>query len=362
MKILFYIDALGGGGAERVIANLANGMSLKGQDIVLVTSFPLVSEYKILPGIKRYNLEKSCPVKRELVRKNIRRIKRLRTICKNEACNIAVSFMEGPSFRLIFSTLWLKTNTVISLRSDPTKCYSNVIHKWIAELIYARAKACVFQTEEAKNFFSQKIQMRSTIIFNPVADEFYKTEYKNEKKYIVSAGRLIKSKNFEMLISAFAAIAGQYPKEKLIIYGEGDNRSRLERLIAKSGLSDRIRLSGRTDDMAQKLQDAKIFVLPSLYEGMPNVLMEAMALGIPSIATDCPCGGPKLLLGNGNAGILVQNGNEQQMADAISALIEDQELRQRYSEKAVQRAKDFKCNKICEEWLELFLNILGKVD
>lgn len=360
MKILFYIDALGGGGAERVIANLANGMSLKGHDIILVTSFPLANEYKILSGIKRYNLEKFRPAKREFVWKNIRRIKRLRNICKNESCDIAVSFMEGPSFRLIFSTLWLKTDTVISIRSDPAKGYANMIHRWIAERVYARASACVFQTEEAKTFFSQKIQNRSTIIFNPVADEFYKRGGENKKNYIVSAGRLISSKNFELLISAFARISGQYPEEKLIIYGEGDNRSRLERLIAESGLSDRIRLPGRDDYIAKRLRNAKIFVLPSWYEGMPNALMEAMALGIPSIATDCPCGGPRLLLENGNAGMLVQNGSEQQMADAMAALIGDEELRKEYSMKAIQRARDFECDKICEEWLKLFRKILRK--
>lgn len=360
MKILFYINEIGGGGAERVMANLANGFSQKGHEVVLVTSFPRENEYFLLETIKRYNLDEKATVRREIIRKNCRRIIKLRIICKKEKCDVAVSFMEGPNFRLIFSALFLNMKTVISLRSDPGKEYQNIFHKVTADFIYNLADACVFQTEEARSFFSVRLQNKSSIILNPVSGSFYKGKISEGTGGIVSVGRLEKTKNFELLIYSFTKIAGEFPNERLVIYGDGPHRQNLNYLITELKMEHKIKLAGKVENVAEKIENAKLFVLSSDYEGMPNALMEAMALGIPAIATDCPCGGPRVLFENEKSGKLVPVAQIKEMSEALRYLLKNPQKRQQLAQNAKKRAEDFRGEKICERWQELFLSLLEK--
>lgn len=360
VKILCYIDGIGGGGAERAMTNLANGLSRKGHKVVLVTSYTWEKEYVLLETIKRYSLEEKTGVRREFIRKNCRRIRKLHLICKKENCDVAVSFMEGPNFRLIFSTLFLNTKTVISLRSDPRKEYENRLHKAAADFVYNLADACVFQTEEARSFFSKRLQKKSRIILNPVSDEFYKGKKRKETGGIVSVGRLEKTKNFELLIQSFSKIANEFPEEQLVIFGEGSHHQELNRIIRELKMGDRIKLAGMVENVAEKIANAKLFVLPSDYEGMPNALMEAMALGIPAIATDCPCGGPKALFENEKSGKLVPVAQIAEMSAALEDLLKNSQKRHHLACNARKRAEDFRVEKVCENWQELFLNLLEK--
>lgn len=358
MKILFYINGIGGGGAERAMANLANGLSRKGHEIILVTSFPREQEYELSDNIKRYNLEPVPVARRQFIRKNVSRIIKLRKICKDGDCDAAISFMEGPNFRLILSTLKLRTRTIISLRSDPQKEYTNVMHKRVANFIYAIADACVFQTKEALDFFDEKLRRKGTIIFNPVADEFYGEWFSDGTGGIVSVGRLETTKNFELLIRSFSKIAKQFPEEKLTLYGEGSHREQLCTLISELGLEKRVLLAGTVKDIPERIRNAEIFVLSSDYEGMPNALMEAMAMGIPVIATDCPCGGPRALLENGKNGILVPVNNEKKMVRALITLLESQDRRMQFSINAKTRAESFRTDQICEDWQQLLNKVV----
>ena len=124
---------------------------------------------------------------------------------------------------------------------------------------------------------------------------FYRTVYDGGRHDIVTTGRLTAQKNHKMLIHAFAMIADRIP-DNLVIYGEGELRGELEALVAELHLKDRIFLPGSITDVANTIRSAKLFVLSSDYEGMPNSLMEAMALGLPCLSTDCPCGGPRMIL------------------------------------------------------------------
>ena len=106
----------------------------------------------------------------------------------------------------------------------------------------------------------------------------------------------LNKKNQKILIEAFSKIEGAYPEYELIIYGEGSLRETLEKQVRDLGIEQKVKLPGNDANVLEKIRDAGIFVLSSNYEGMPNALIEAMALGIPSISTDCPCGGPKTLV------------------------------------------------------------------
>jgi len=139
-------------------------------------------------------------------------------------------------------------------------------------------------------------------------------------RVLVAAGRLVKRKNFAGLIDAFAVIHQSVPDVFLIILGEGAERGRLERHIAGHGLSDAVFLPGHADNPFVWMNAASGLVLSSVYEGWPNVLVEAMALGLPVAATDCPTG-PREILEGGRWGRLIAPGNPRELAEAMLDLL-----------------------------------------
>lgn len=303
MKILFYINAIHHGGAERVICNLATQFSEHGDDCILTTSFCDNWEYHFGEKVRRIALFES-QLNYGFLRRNISLIRRLRKILKIEKPDVVVSFMAEPNFRTLIATRGLNVKTIVSVRNDPNKEYPNFIYRFLAKHLYKKADGIVFQTEDAQKWFPKSIQKKSKIIFNQVDEVFYNTIYNGERHDIVTTGRLVAQKNHKMLIRAFAAIADKI-SDNLIIYGEGELRGELESLIAELHLENRVFLPGSVKNVADTIKSAKLFVLSSDYEGMPNSLMEAMALGIPCISTDCPCGGPRMLFGEDAEGKLV---------------------------------------------------------
>lgn len=315
MKILFYINSLCHGGAERVINNLSTQFSEHGYDCVLVTSFLADNEYSMGKKAKRISLfpqKLSC----NFLKRNYLLAGGLRKVLKEEKPDVLVSFMAEPNFRAIVASFGLKNKVVVSVRNDPNREYGTFITKILAKILFRRADGIVFQTEDAKKWFPKSIQKKSKIIFNQVDEVFYNTKYEGERHDIITTGRLVPQKNHKLLIRAFAAIADKVP-DNLFIYGEGELRSELETLIAELHMQDRIFLPGGIKNVADTIKSAKLFVLSSDYEGMPNSLMEAMALGIPCISTDCPCGGPRELFGENLKKNLVVMKNESKLAQTM---------------------------------------------
>ena len=313
-KIMFYINAIHHGGAERVMVNLTKQFAENGNDCVLVTSFIDEWEYPVSDNVKRISLfEKEIP---GALRRNVRLVWALRRLIKQEKPNLLISFMAQPNYRALVACIGLKTKNLISIRNDPNREYAGRINTFLAKTLFKLADGVVFQTEEAKSWFPQSIQNKSRVIYNQVDKRFYDTEYHEERRDIVTTGRLVKQKNHELLIKAFSMIADQID-DNLIIYGDGELREELEALIEKLGLMNRVFLPGATKDVPNTIKSAKLFVLSSDYEGMPNSLMEAMALGLPCISTDCPCGGPKMLFGELLQNNLVPIGNQKLLADQM---------------------------------------------
>ena len=347
-KILFYINALNGGGAERVMANLSSQFADNGYDVLFVTSYPTDGEYELNIKIKRLNLErKNYPCSR--IKRNIIRIIRLRQICKIEKPDVLVAFMAEPNFRAIIATIGLKTKTVISVRNDPEKEYAGRLMNFVGKHILPMADGCVFQTEDAKEWFPKKLQQKSTIIFNAVKNDFFEATRKPVDGLVVTCGRLEEQKNQKLLIKAFSEVVKKIPNARLQIYGEGSLKIKLQELIDNFGLHNYVKLMGQTSDVVSALETADIFVLPSLYEGMPNALMEAMAAGVPCISTDCPCGGSRMLLNEKN-GILISNNNLDELIDTLEKLLIDDNRKQTISNRCRQTVKKFKAADIYLKW------------
>lgn len=347
-RILFYINTLAGGGAERVITQLASRFSEDQYDVLLVSSFPVENEYPLAGSVRKVYLEKE-QLKQSKLTRNFNRIRKLRTVCREFQPDIAIAFMQEPNFRLIIATMGLPTKTIVSVRNDPNQEYAGRIGRFVGKCILPMANGCVFQTKQAQSWFPKRLQRKSAIIMNAVAESFFEVQRDNPQNVIV-VGRLNKQKNHEMLIRAFARIADKHPEQNLLIYGKGDQKETLRELISTLDMHERVLLMGATTQVSQVLAQAGVFVLSSDYEGMPNALLEAMAAGVPCVSTDCPCGGPAMLIRNGKNGLLVPVGHEDAMANAIDCLLIDSILAKSLGDAAREDAEDYRPEKVFEVW------------
>nr|MCR5405084.1 glycosyltransferase [Butyrivibrio sp.] len=185
--------------------------------------------------------------------------------------------------------------------------------------------------------------------------------YPGEKeKRVVMVARFHENKNHAMVMEAFKkATDRDYRDYSLVFYGDGPEKKKLLNLAAQLGIDDRVIFRGNVTDVAQHIEKARIFVLASDHEGMPNSLIEAMSLGLACISTDCPCGGPRDLIRDGENGLLVPVRDRDAIASSIRRLIEDDELRERIGSNAVRIRERFAPEVANAKWKEYFDRITG---
>lgn len=361
MKILLYIPTMTKGGAERVMSVLAGGLSRRGHEVLMVNDFRDQSRwdcYPVAPGVRRLYLAEENAGNRGV--KNVRRIMGLRRIARAEGPDVVLSFLGNPNQRMLLAMRGVGARKVVSVRNDPNREYGpgRLRRAWV-NWLFRGADGVVFQTEEASRYFREDIRERSRVMPNPVDGAFYSAKRAENPRDVVSVGRLASQKNYGLLIRAFARIASDCPGDNLVIYGEGDLRGELEGLARRLGLALRVFLPGSVEDVAGVLAGAKAFVLSSDYEGLPNALMEAMAVGLPCIATDCPCGGPRELIESGTSGILVPVGDEGALARSMKAVLDDGGARERLAAGARERAAEFETEGVIDRWEEFLTQGVG---
>lgn len=356
-RIALFISSLQKGGSERVMVNLAEYFHEKKYDVILVTQYRRENEYSISPEIRRVYSEPDESALQGGRLQNFRvRFGALREIWKAYKPDVILSFLGKNNLMAVATAAFLPSKTVVSVRGEPTMEYEGKLLQLIAKLVFRFADGVVLQTQGARAFFPRSVRNKSVILSNPLNPQFVGRKICVEREdLIVTAGRLDENKNHAMLIHAFARIAEEYPTVKLVIYGEGALRTELTKLVEDKGLSDRIILPGNVSDVAEHICKARIFTLTSNTEGMPNSIMEAMALGIPVIATDCPCGGPAALIENGVNGLLVPVGDAFALADAFRRIFEDREFELRLRENACTITDRLAPDKVNREW-EGYLN------
>ena len=178
-----------------------------------------------------------------------------------------------------------------------------------------------------------------------------------EAKRILAIGRYTYQKGFDLLLPAWKKVSEKHPDWQLVIHGDGE-RTGYQKQADELGLShDTCRLESNTAQVAEEMAESSIFVLSSRYEGMPMVLGEAMTCGIPPVSFTCPCG-PRDIITDGEDGVLVENGNTDQLAEKLNFLIENENIRKQMGEKAVMNVRRFNLENIMQKWDELFNSIL----
>lgn len=345
--LLFYINSIRRGGAERVLLQLAERFAEDGWRCVLVTSYGARDEYPVPKGVERLSMEAEQRPG-SMLRRNLSRIRKLRALCRTYRPAALISFMAEPNLRAVLAVRGLPVKTLISVRNDPEKEYFNRLFRFAARHILPMADGCVFQTERARAWFPERLQRKSTVIMNQVSPAFFDAPAPTERSGVVAVGRLSQQKNHALLLRAYAALGPV--EDTLTIYGEGPLRPELEKLIAALGLEGRALLPGQSESIPADLFGAKLFALTSDYEGMPNALLEAMALGLPCVATDCPCGGPASVIRDGENGLLIPVGDEGALTEKLAALLGDEELRRRLGDRAAETAEGFRPEAVFRQW------------
>lgn len=361
-KIALFISSLQKGGSERVMVNLAEYFYRQGTEVVVVTQYKKETEYDIIPEIRRvYSEPDEELLQGSRANKFMIRFRYLRNIWKTEKPDVILAFLGKNNLMAIATSRFLPVKTVVSVRGEPTMEYEGRFMQFLAKTIFRFADGIVLQTQMVMEFFPKSVQRKAIVLPNPLNPLFLKKKQNAEKEnIIVAAGRLDDNKNHAMLIHAFARIASEYPNIKLIIYGEGECREQLEQLIEEKELTDRITLPGSVTDIADRIAKARIFTLTSNTEGMPNSIMEAMALGIPVISTDCPCGGPATLIRDGENGLLIPVGDAYALADAMRQILSNPVLEHKLGENAYKITEELNPEKVDNQWKKYLEQVAAK--
>lgn len=365
MKILFHLNSMGRGGAERVVSTLANNFAHKGNEVIVATEWFSDKEYELEASVKRISVGLTDEdEKKNRFSKIILRHTRLRKCLQKEKPDLVISFCNKANFRCAVSMTGMKIPLLVSVRNDPKRDYAP--YKFSTWLMEKKAKGCVFQTPDAQSFFSKDFQKRSTIIFNPLSEKicnYQLPERIERKKEIVTVGRITTQKNHLLLLKAFQKITVDFPEYTLKLYGDVQDQDiydELQAFVKENDLQAKVKFMGAAENIQEEISDASLFVLSSDYEGMPNALIEAMVLGIPSVSTDCPCGGSALLIEQDKSGILVPVGDEAELAHAMERILLDS----KYAERLGMQARNVKERvlpaRICEQWMNYIDKVLGE--
>lgn len=366
-RIAFHLNCLEQGGAERVVTNLANRFAAEGYEVLVATEWYGEDEFtldgrvrRVHVGLREGDEKKPHPVQVLL------RVKYLRDFLKTEKPDILIPFARKALYRGLLAAYFMKLPVLISIRTDPAGHYEELADKLQIPILFPRADGCVFQTEGAKAFFAPRLQENSRIILNPIHEKYIGVPAPEKRtKTVVQSGRLVDFKNQPMLVRAFAKVHARHPDYDLKIFG-GDShdgtKEILEHLIAELGAGGYIHLMGASDQLEKDLTDAALFAFTSDWEGLPNALMEAMALGLPIVATDCPCGGPRTIMTDGVDGLLIPIKNEQALVDGINRLIEDPALADRLGRAARKIAGRANGQAVFEQWRDYIEELCGKYE
>lgn len=363
MKITFVTATLTSGGSERVMSIVANKMQERGYEVEIVCLNDQIVFYPINKGIKITHVEveagtKSLPKKLWWFRKHIQKTQP----------DVVIAFMVSVYTVTLLALMGIDIPVISSVRNDPA--YSNLRKKITRKILLPRSAHVVVQTQQIKEFFNKNIQKKTTVIYNPVNEKVFETSYDDDNvddnlglkikdkrlNRIISVGRLYPQKDQKMMIEAFAKVSESFPDWKLVIFGEGPEREALESLVERLKVKDKVLLPGRSENIIDELNKSKVFCLSSIYEGMSNALVEAICVGLPIVTTKVS--GTEELIKDGENGFIVNIGDTDAMAEALTKILEDENLQKQFAEKNKAQAIKFETNTIVDQWENLVNSVV----
>ena len=364
------------GGMERVLANKANYWVRHGHDVTIVTTdqhgelpfFHLDTRVKCIDleinyednnGKSIWNKLAYYPFKQYVHRK------RLQSILKREQPDITISmFCNEAAFLPNIKEGGLKVLEIHFSKYKRLQYGRKGLWRWVDivrsrydEILVKKYDRFVVLTEEDKSYWGALPNM----VVIPNARTFTPTNTSLlQNKIVLAVGRLTYQKGFERLIEAWSLLNDKFPDWKLVIVGDGEKKEELEQLVVDSSLQDSVFLKAPVKDMEQLYREASVIAMTSRYEGLPMILLEAQAYGIPIVSFKCQCG-PADIITDGKDGFLVPEGNIPMMAEKLSMLMSDYQLRAKMGKAAVLSSKRFDEERVMNQWENLFRSLLNKI-
>lgn len=354
-KIIFYTMAMINGGTERTIANLSNHF-IKKYDITIVTNINGPIEYELDKRIKVIPIDKKDKrneknLKKIITKTSYKRSKILKNIIKKEKPNIIIVTLPEPTIRILALKKYYKNIPIIvSIRNHPASEFKNFIEKQIRNKYYKYANIITLQNSIYKKYYPKEIQNKIKITPNYLSEEFIDNN-KNNKKYkqIITISRLEKQKNISLLIESFSKLDKKYNDYKLLIIGSGKEKEKLLKLIKEKKLEKRISIKNKSNNIKKDLLSSTLFVLTSDYEGMPNVLLEAMACSLPVITTNSTEVIETIITNNVN-GIITEKNNSLELTNKIKYLLDNKSIRENLGKEASKIKNKYNKSKIITIW------------
>ena len=318
--LLFYTHGLVGGGAERVWARLASGMAERGHRVDFVADFAAEQNLPFLSDKVRLRI---------LPRGHVRAVIGLAAILRDERPDAALSAISISNLKL-----WL-AGTLAGRGQHSILSYHGFYEnepQFLSRLGYgfsrrmiASAGATIAVSQSLRRHLVERFSASAakvTTIYNPAAIEPFPApvdpaELAGRAPQVVAIGRLVPDKGFDFMLRAFARVRNK--AARLVIFGEGPERGRLEALARELGIADRVELPGFSSRVHETLASARCFALSSYHETFSLALVEAMSYGLPAVVT--ASGGPPEVLGNPELGRIVPGGDEMAFAEALDAML-----------------------------------------
>ena len=386
MKICFFIDSLAGGGAERVVSVLSTQLHKRGYDIdiFMLNKRPLA--YPIPDGVNLYYAE-NMPVSSrwgKFFRKTLECVMHLqvrywnpllrkigchtyprvnetriyfyanyalpyREYLKNNPGCTAFGFLIRSNIAMLMAAKGTETKAVFCERNNPIRpdMPQNIMK--IRDRISRRCDAAVFQTEEERSYYTW-LRCPCTVIPNPLKEGLPERFVGNRRKEIVNFCRLNKQKNIPLLIDAFELLLTDHTDYTLRIYGRGDEKEALIAMVRQKGMEQSVFFEDFAPDVHERIRDAAMYVCSSDFEGLSNSMLEALAIGLPCVCTDCEGGGARMMIRDHENGILTPIRDVNALYRAMKEIIENPALADSLSKEAVRVREELSVERIVDRW------------
>ena len=396
-EVMFVLPVMHGGGAERVAAQIANEMHTRGikvtfvltsdtedrvmrtdlsEDIPLIIVQDSLGNESIVSKIcykikglfssllcKPFELfKKSVPAdfaKLSLSAEYHREIRKMKEIIGENKNATVISFLQ-PSIPIsMLAARRLPNKVILSERGNPQRLMKKRYGRKFIEKYFQRADKVVFQTDDAKNVYPQNIAKKGVVISNPIKVNLPEPYHGERNKYITTFCRISKQKNLPNLLQAFLIVLQKHPDYQLRIIGDTYNAEgelvlkELQKFISQNKLEENVKFEPFKKNVHEAILKDAMYVNSSDYEGISNAMLEAMAIGMPVICTDCPIGGANATITDGENGLLVPIQNAEALANAMNRVIEDIELADKLSHNSSQIRNELSLDKITEKWMQL---------
>ncbi len=395
-KILMVLPHMTGGGAERVAAQLMNRFHARGCEtrfvltsaeknevirsdldentelILLTEELPPESALQKLAWLPA-RLFAACGKPFERAGRNVpagigkaailwqyhREIRWLRACMRKDPDMTVIAFLQPAIPAVLLAARGLPNRVVISERADPNRLMKKRYGKKFIEKYYVRADTAVFQTQDAKDVYPACVSAKGTVIPNPLKTGLPEP-YRGERRHTVTTFcRISKQKNLPLLLAAFALFYKTHPDYTLRIIGDAPNAEgtavleELTKQIAASGLKDAVAFEPFRADVHDAVREDAMYVNSSDYEGISNAMLEAMAVGMPAVCTDCPIGGARATIADGENGLLADVGDAEGLCRAMERVADDPAFAARLSENAAKLRTELSLDAVAERWLRL---------